>query len=497
MLTVVRPYHKILLLFVAFIALRLFFIFTFPPFTDESLYIRWGQLMMNNPALRWASLPYVDRQPLAFWLFGIGAIVLRNPLLGARLMVLLVNIPTFFLMRSITKRLYSDKASFLALAVLACSPLFIMTQTTALMEGLLFPLSVLLLWIFSDVGKSMTWLKVSAIGILLAIGLWIKTTGLLLVLSSTIVGFRNGKNEKLSVVSMFLKILLVVLLILLLILPLISQPDFRDIFREPGLFAMSTSDLLHFPILIWISHTVSVGASLGLFLNPVVVLCGIAALCIFRKRMDTLLLWWLGVPIISMIILSKYPANRYIVIGTCALPPLLGDTLAQWTNNIKRNVWVMMLYIFIALYALFFVTNTVSFFRLLPNFVQEQEYALSWPSGYGIPELTRWIDAQIKPNRTLFLAVADSPGNPSDYFLAYYYFNPDVRITFATLTNATEFQRIQPIADKIPLFLVTRSTLLTPAVSRYLEPVKLFPKPYSQETVGIYRVIFSQTSGSL
>src|SRR5258705_11681463 len=118
-----KPYQKLLLLAATFIGLRLVFIFTFPPFTDESLYIRWGQLMVNRPDMHWASIGYLSRQPLGFWLFGIGAILFNNPL-GARFIVLLVNIPILFTTYFITKRVASEKTALFAASILKLSPLF-------------------------------------------------------------------------------------------------------------------------------------------------------------------------------------------------------------------------------------------------------------------------------------------------------------------------------------------------------------------------------------
>ena len=488
-----KTYQKLLLIFVAFILLRLTFILTFPPFTDESLYVRWGQLMVYKPDLMWASIAYFKRQPLGFWIFGVGALLFNNPLLGGRFMVLLFNLPTVFVTYFITKRFTSQKAALLAAFILAICPLFILIQSLILMDGLLMAVSAVIMWFLLQDWKQKQYLYVAAIGILLGLALWIKTTALFFVLLSVIGLFVKAKQERIKPVTTAILLGILIGIPMILLTPLFLRPDITMILKEPGYFAMSPAEIIKNPFGLWLKNIFVTIYSLTLYLNPLILITIISGRTLYSKK-NILLLIWLALPIGITILVAKNFQIRYFTFAFMAVIPYCAYGAEKIFLRIKHTALLYIFLVILTLYSMFFIFHPIQFFSLFPAYSGERDYALSWPSGYGIPELVNWIDTNMPENGRLTLALADSPGNPSDYLSAYYFFSPNVKTGFVTINNIHEFQKLRSIADANPLYLATRSTLIPEEIQPFLIPVKLFKKPDSSETVGIYRVTFTKTN---
>lgn len=484
--------HIIIILFLIYLAFRLYFLFTFPPFTDESLYARWGQLMIHNPDFRWASLFYVHRQPLAMWLFGIGALIFHHFLIGARLMMFVANIPVFFILWSITKRIFSRRVALVALGLFAINPLFILMQTMAMMDGFLFAISSLILWLFIIKWKGKVPVAAIAIGLLLGIALWIKTTALLLVvLSFTALVWKKCKDN-LTVVQILSSCIAWVFIPLILLAPLLVQKDFTYILKEPDTFVFTLGELMRIPITSWVTNIISACVSL-LFYNPVILISFAGILSVIRKKQSLLLVLWFFIPLVITILIGKHIMVRYFIVGTCAMVPFLAYGMTTFVDRVKWKPAEIILWSVLGIYAIFFTVFPAQCLHLFPAISGEQGYAIGYPSGYGVPELVHWIDTNVPAGNVLLLAVPDSPGNPSDYLLGYYYFSQRVKTIFVTLTNEEEFRKIQPFVAKTPVYLAVRGSLLTPAIEKYLTPVVLFQKPYKQDFIGLYQISFPTT----
>jgi 4-amino-4-deoxy-L-arabinose transferase-like glycosyltransferase len=424
--------------------------------------------MIDNPAFRWASFTYVSRQPLAFWLFGLGAIAVGSPLLGARLVMLLANIPSFFLLFLCTKKLMNERAGLYAAAIFTCTPLFILLSSLALMDGFLLTISMIILWLFMCDWKEKSPYHLVGISILLGVSLWIKTTALLLFVLSFIGLF--WKIKKLNLFNIFLLVTIPVLIVL----PMWFQKDVMNMFREPGNFTFTATEFVQLPIHSWAKNLFGALFSILIYFNPFLLLALIHAKKLIRRNYGALLLAWILVPTVAIILIGKNFQVRYFAFGLIALIPLL---------SLKKQNTVFFVFV-LFMYAIFFIIKPVQFFSLFPIQSQERDYALSWPSGYGLPELIKWID----DHQPMTIVVADSPGNPGDYLLATYYYSTQVQILIHAIHSPIELKKLKPIVDKQPLFIATRSTLIPPEMSSYLQPIKLFTKPYSTETIGIYRI---------
>lgn len=486
-----RPSNTVLFFLLIFILVRLTFITVFPPFTDESLYTRWGQLMIASPEYRWASIAYLSRQPLAFWLFGLGGNLFGDALIGGRFVSLLLSLPAFFAVVAITKKLWGDRAATISAFLIAAAPYAILINSLAIMDGIILSGSACILWLilaFTDDGKR--W-RIFAIGAILGITLWIKTTALFLdALAVFSLLFLRPKNY--SWKKSLADIGVVATTAILFLLPLLLRPDIAKLIGEPSSFTFSVNELLSLPIHPWMQNVWETLISCMLYFSPFLILMLLARPSTGKQKSFMLLCIWTCVTFLSMIILGKNFRMRYHAFGIIALFPLFAAGLAvtfEKLNNYRRTAEIVVAAVFLVLSG-FFIFKTATFYTWFLPTSGERDYAIGWPSGYGIPELVSWIDAHASPQHPMALAVVDTPGNPTDYIVSYYYFKNSVQVLFVSLAP-TELQKLAPIAQKVPLYLATRSSRIPPTATPFLTPIKRFHLPYSKETVGIYRVTFN------
>jgi hypothetical protein len=253
----------------------------------------------------------------------------------------------------------------------------------------------------------------------------------------------------------------------------------------------TAKELFQFPVAVWFRNFLVTPVVLLLYLNPLIIFLAYPIRFPKLKDRTVLFMIWLFIPIAITIFIGKNILARYYIIGMIGILPLLAVMTAIFFNRVKWKFAPVVAFCLFSIWGLFFIVNPAGYFHLFPNAVHEQNYAISWTSGYGIPELVSWIDTHVPHDKILLLAVADSPGNPSDYLLTYYYFKPYVRIIFATMTNIHDFRKLEPITEKGSLYLATRLSLITPETQPYLTPIIIFNKPYNEDAIGLYQISFT------
>src|SRR3990167_6425859 len=72
------------ILLISYLASRLTFLTKIPIFTDEAIYIRWGQIALQDPVHRFISLED-GKQPLFIWLMLPALKWIADPLVAGRL----------------------------------------------------------------------------------------------------------------------------------------------------------------------------------------------------------------------------------------------------------------------------------------------------------------------------------------------------------------------------------------------------------------------------
>lgn len=470
--------HRVALLFSLFITLRLVFLFRYPPFSDEAIYVRWGQLMIQVPQLAWASLTYFLRQPLAFWLFGIGSGIFGSPFIGARLAALLVNSISFFFFADWVKHMANEKVAAISLFLFAVCPVFIFFQATALMDGLLMSAVIILLWALSK--KNLAIVATAS-----AFALWIKSTGIILVLGTAGVMLYERRKHLLTAlchVALYLGITLG------LLLPLILHPQFKLLFAGSQAFTYSLSELLSFPVMVWVTNIGVILYTLLIYLTPLYPIALYFSRTQLLKRHFLSLVYWEVLTAGVVILTGKLFTTRYILLTFVPMVPLLAAGFSELLSKKWKIIGILGLALPVILSAVL-IFNARWFFALFPYhtpMAQEKNYAYYWTSGYAAAEAVIYIRTMIATGPPVILSVADAPGNPSDYIMATFYKNPTLAITI--LNSPEDLRQQTPLFQKYPAYYIGRKDTLFPFLLPYLTEVKKFWTPDGADFVGIYSV---------
>ncbi len=475
------------LLFILFCVTRLILILNLPPFTDESMFIRWGLLMIDNPQFRWASIQYISRQPLAFWLFGIGARFVGNPLIGARFVTLVFSIPSFFAVYKITQRIASSRQAMVSLAVFSLCPIFILLQSLALMDGIILSVGVIILLLIIEWCRKPSWVFLAMLGVLEGLLLWIKSTAVIIVILTTVSILYSSIRQKQRLPTACLRAAFPFVMACIILIPLLIRPDIGFILGEPSDFTQTPAELFRFPILTWAQFVTILAIGLIIYLSPPVVLCAAMGWKHIKKGYRAILSLWLVVPIAITVVTGTFFRFRYFAF---ALPALLPWVNIATLPRVPRTAsWIIL-----AALAGLLIIHPRTFFAIFPyRFPKllEREYAYDWTAGFGTRDAVNYINDHLTQTQsTIYVAVPDVPGNPTDFILATYFYHPTVRATLATTTNESDFRKLEPLTKQGPTYLVTRSGLANDDIQQFLKPVIIFQKTANEEAAAIFKVAF-------
>ncbi len=469
--------YRIALLFCLFLFLRLVFLFRYPPFSDEAIYVRWGRLMVQHPAFRWASLHYVSRQPLAFWLFGLGAQVFGTPFTGARLAALFVNTVSFFFFADWVKRFANEKVTTITLFLLATCPIFIFFQPLALMDGLLITTMVILLWSLARKNLVIT-------AVALALSLWIKSTGFIMLLAAAgTIAYTDRKRPLTALWHLGLCMGLAIILLL----PLLVRPERTFLFAESHIFTYSIVELLQLPVTVWMRNIGITVFALLIYITPLYPAALFFSRTQLSRRNFFFLLTWVAITAGIIILMGKLFTTRYIAVSLVPLLPLIASGTYQLLEK-KRILGVLSLLLPVILSGVL-ILNARWFFFLFPDhtpLTQERNYAYFWTSGYAAADAATYIRASLGRGTPIILAVADSPGSPSDYVLATFYSDRSRSVIF--LNSPEDLKNQAALIRTYPTYYIARHDTLPLFLMPYLTEVKKFPTPDGNDFVGIYTV---------
>ena len=102
------------------------------------------------------------------------------------------------------------------------------------------------------------------------------------------------------------------------------------------------------------------------------------------------------------------------------------------------------------------------------------------------------LDDLTSTEQVAAIGVQDWQGNPTDYLFASYYYNENRPVIFINM--AKDLEQVSGIIEKVPVYFVTRTNVYHEDLLPYLEKLKAFRSPGSDDYVEIYRVkVMKQT----
>lgn len=132
-----HDYLKLSVLVFAFLLLRLTNLTSLPIFTDEAIYLRWAQLMYDDPGLRFISLAD-GKQPLQMWVSGFFMLFLPDQLWAGRFPLVLCGLISMIGLYLVSWELFRNKfISFLTATLYLLAPPFMLHDRLGMADTML------------------------------------------------------------------------------------------------------------------------------------------------------------------------------------------------------------------------------------------------------------------------------------------------------------------------------------------------------------------------
>ncbi len=393
----------LLFLIIFYLLSRLLNLTNIPIFTDEAIYLRWGQIALSDP--RWRFISLIDgKQPLLIWLFFPALKVISDPLVAGRMVSVLVGlIGMIGLVGFIRSFNRSWRVSLIAGVLYLLIPFFLVYNRLALYDGLLTTIAIWSLWISYWFGKKQRLDLALLLGTVIGSGLLTKSSAqfflILLPLTLLLVEWRK-KKRKIQLIK-WVGLSAVVFIQAEIYENILRLSEFRHIVVQKNLtFIYSFSEFFHNPFQSFWGNLWGLTNWLVTYLTiPVSLISLIGLIWMLRKN------WREGiffsshflVPFLALAFFGKVIYPRFILFMT--VPLLVASALfvdRLFNRFVKVNILVTLGAVMILLApALYFdyllLTNPVE--APLP-YADRQQLINDWPAGYGIKEAISFLDNQ-------------------------------------------------------------------------------------------------------
>jgi 4-amino-4-deoxy-L-arabinose transferase-like glycosyltransferase len=481
----IRRLSDIRVIFAVFLILRVLYLLTFPLFSDESIYIRWGRLMLYLPHEHWASLAAHGKPPLLYWLFGLAVDLTGSVEIGPRLVSLLAATITFWLLHRWIVAIADRHAAAWACGFLAITPMFVHFQTLAMMESFVIFHTVWIFFLLSMYRKTGHAKYLVFLGLAMGIGNWFKATtlmatGVVFLLSVSAALMRRNRLHAVMSVS------LLPVVAFLIAIPLIMRPEFAAVASNQEVFTLTAGEFISFPFHLWTSNTLHAAGSLMLYGCAGLVIASLWMTVNRQIGPERIFTISFLVLMLIPILLNKVMSVRYYISAIPLLLPVTGIWYSRFmVRAAHRWAGFTLLAVGTGL-SLLMISSPPVYFSLFPA-SSERNYGIGWTSGYATREATKYLDTNKHSlGSPAGLAVHDISGNPSEYVLAKYFTDESYTVVF--LNSKNQLSMIKKRKSSVPVYFVSRSS--DPLYREFgnLELVKSFASPGSDDAVSIWRL---------
>lgn len=416
-----------------------------PVFADESIYIRWAQLILDDAQRYWLFAMNDGKTPLFVWLMVPFLKLFENQLLAGRFASVFIGLLQTgvigLLVWKLTKNSFTTAWSMVMASVL---PFWYFYQRMALMDTLLtFWLSVSLLLsmeISANVSKLTATMRhrallVIGLAAVLFLAIWTKLPAVLFLLS--LVPFGLVPKQKTTKQYFWVCALLCIAIVLTLIFFLSTSilPAFSQLFTRGGDFLFSVSDLIHGSWKIMFFNSGLTIQSLLYYLGPLIVISPIIGILIGERRREQGLLFAATLCfLLPMILMAKVYYPRYIL-PVCIFFTLSSSLVVE-TILIRIKKVSFKKSVILALGLALYCANTLAYAGqwdyqaiLHPDSlplvkVDRVQYLEEWSSGHGIAETVRLLQ-DVSSSKRIAVATEGYFGTLPDGLLLYFH-NQDV-----------------------------------------------------------------------
>ena len=392
-----RSIFLFLLLLGFYFTLHLFNLTKLPVFADESIYIRWSQLIIDD-FYRYLFYPMNDgKTPLLMWLSVPFLHLFADQLLAARLVSVIIGASSISFVFLLLRELKQEKAAWLAALLMTISPFTFFYHRLALTDALLLNNLIIAYYFAVKFVQANRWYNIFGLAFFFFLAIMSKTPALLFAPVFYLLPFLL---PKLTWQLFFRKILFLSLGLLLSLLFFYSfriVPLFSQLFAVGGNFIQDKDLIFSMEILTVATRNASFFfEQLLTYLGPLILLLAIP---FFSKTRKIQLIFFISALIflIPLILLGKIIYPRYILPSSFLI---ISSAAISLQNLSKKRVWQTLAVILIAYFSFNFIKSAYLNPDQLPlSSADREQFLEEWSSGHGIKETSEFILELAKTKR--------------------------------------------------------------------------------------------------
>ncbi|GIK83938.1 MAG: hypothetical protein BroJett025_05600 [Patescibacteria group bacterium] len=441
------------LLVLAYLATHLYGLLELPVFADEAIYIRWAQLIIDEPARYFFFSMNDGKTPLFFWLLTPFQFMFDDQLFAARIVSVLTGLMQMVVIMRITGLLTKNKKTqYVAGLLVMILPFWFFHHRMALTDGLLtVMISVSIFFLIREITqqssikklsitslfgllkKKQTFFNVFMAGIFFGLALYAKIPAILFVPSLFLLIFLVRQKSTNALLLAASKVFVSFSIGMGMFLALSFVPSFSQLFGRGSDFLFPLSEVLAGK---WKETIVGLPVYAGYFfsyMTPTVILFMVLGL--FGKKNKTIvhIFFWSGLLYVLPVgIMGRMVYARYL------FPAVLLFTLASvfaiedlfvWSKQFSKKI---VLYIVFSSFLVLLLANTIATsavfivaavtnHRQIP-FVSSDavQYLTEWSSGHGLYETSQLLKAESR-NKTIAVATEGYFGSLPDGLNLYFH----------------------------------------------------------------------------
>lgn len=436
-----------ILLLVAYLGSHLWGLVRLPVFSDEAIYIRWAQLIIDNPSEYLFFAMNDGKTPLFIWLLTPFQLIFADKLLAGRVVAVLIGLVQILVVKNIISKLSQSKWTQLyGMLVFSILPFWFFHHRIALMDGLL----VLMISLAMDrvIALSIEAKKTGKVNlanamfsaVFLALAVMTKVPavlafpGVLIILLSNL---SSGKS-RLSAKKLLVVVGGIFGLTVLILLPLLLLPV------APQLFSRGSDFLIPLPRFLSGGYSDTIGnlpnylVYFTHYLTLPVLIITLAGLFKHPKQKLVHQFFWasvvfaLPVALLGLVVYSRYflPSAWFLsmafIFATEGLVLKLKtlDKTVRGNSRLVVNLVLLVIGVLVANMVIlsnqFLIANILAPEEMPLVKSDSEQYLEKWSAGYGIKETAELVKAETLENRVLVLTEGYF-GTLPDGLLMYFY----------------------------------------------------------------------------
>jgi len=394
-MTVNKIRFTMFFLLVFYFASRILFIFKFPLFHDEAMYIHWAQAVADDWFNRYVSL--IDgKQPLFIWLASLSLQLVKNPIVAGRLVSVFSGALSLLGIYLIGKELFDYQTGMIASLIYIIIPFTFIYDGLALMDSLLLMLGVYACFLTIKLVKNQQKEQMFLLGFVLGLGLLTKSSAVFFIylLPFSLIVAEKEKNIK-RLLILFLGAIGIAKLIeavmrFSIYYPIIESKNhqfiytFKEIFHNPLIGIKNNL----FIIPSWIISYLGV---------PVIIFACLSLVITKEKKAVVFTSLYTIIPIVVSVIFAKLSYPRHFLFAVWPILLLAAVTVNKLTKLISGQLkYLIILVLFVIVIGAFktdlnllFNTSKAS----LPS-IERWQFFEGEPSGYGLENLYDFFDVK-------------------------------------------------------------------------------------------------------